>query len=345
MHFTTSLVTPDPARVFGVDLSHWNLPPVNLKRMKDLYSLDFAIFKACDGSVNTRYYLEHVAAAKEAGIIWGAYVWLYKNSNVSMDAQVNAWHARTIIDPPPMGIFIDAESTTYAGQSANPTASDLRMAHDKWKAKSGTKATTYTSPGYANTFLRGFDWSREELWIAHYGVNNPQLPTGAKGYIIHQFTASLDGHQLDPAGNAELDGNYWNGSHAEFSERYGVIITPPNGGTMSYVKGNTKASDSAGGLTVRALPNKESTKLGALPFGTAVEGWLENGWIKIQYKGGDAYISAEWVTYTTTNPPEPQPSTSPVVFTSLDTDYAIKTISYTRRRKDGSIDIIRDPIE
>lgn len=217
------LSLPDEARVFGIDISHWNVPPVNLKRMVDLFGLKFVIIKGCDGSLNTRYYTEHVEAAKLAGIPWGMYVWLYPNNKVSMDAQINAWHTRANIDPPPMGIFIDAEWTSFGGQSANPTTIDLRLAHDKWKAKSGNPAITYTAKGYASQYLVGFDWNREGLWIANYGVTSPALPIGASTYKFWQFTSTLDGKQLDPNGNAELDGNYYNGTHQQFQNEYKTI--------------------------------------------------------------------------------------------------------------------------
>lgn len=223
----TPLVMPNQSRVWGVDLSHWNLPPVNIKRMVDLYNMRFAIFKGVDGSINSKYYTEHVAAAKAAGIPWGMYVWLYPNSRVSIDAQISAWYLRFQQDPPPMGLFIDAEWTFYGGAAANPSALDLRLAHDKWKIKSGKAATTYTAQGYADTYLKGFDWSREELWVANYGVTNPSLPTGAKLYSLWQFTDKLDGSALDPNGNAELDGSYFNGTLEQFNAKYQLTTTAP----------------------------------------------------------------------------------------------------------------------
>jgi len=220
-------VMPNTARVWGVDISHWNLPPVNLKRMADNYAMKFVFIKGCDGSLNTKYYFEHVAAAKLAGVPWGMYVWLYPNGNVSIDAQVNAWTTRAQIDPPPLGIAIDAEWTSYGGLPANPSAADLRGAHDKIKARYGKAAITYTAAGYANVYLKGFDWMREDLWIANYGVNNPMLPTGANKYVLWQFTSTLDGKFLDPNGNAELDGNYFNGTAEEFQAKYNLTIPPP----------------------------------------------------------------------------------------------------------------------
>jgi hypothetical protein len=217
----TSLILPDTSRVWGIDISHWNIPPVNLQRMIDLYGLRFLIIKGCDGSIRSRYSAEHVATAKATGLPWGFYDWLYPNGKVSIDAQTTAWASQAHEFNPPMGIFIDAEWTNYGGLPANPNAADLQTAHDKTKAKYAI-ATTYTAKGYADTYLTGFDWSREELWVANYSNFPPVLPKGATHYFLHQFTSTLDGKQLDPNGNAELDGSYPY-SDAEFEQRYGTV--------------------------------------------------------------------------------------------------------------------------
>lgn len=230
-HFFPTLLAPDTSRVWGIDISHWNLPPVDLKRMVDLFGLKFVFIKGCDGALNTRYYFEHVAAAKAAGVPWGMYCWLYPYNRVSLEAQATAWVARARVDPPPLGIAIDAEWTNYGGEEANPRASDLRQVHDKVKVKSGRSAMTYTAPGYANTYLIGFDWSREPLWNASWGGNTPLLPTGAHGWDFWQF-GILDGKVLDPTGNFEMDGDYYNGSLESFNAEFGLTETPPTGGPM-----------------------------------------------------------------------------------------------------------------
>lgn len=65
----SAVVSPPTAgSVWGIDISHWNIPPVNLTRMRDLFGMSFVIVKACDGSLNSRYVDEHVTAAKNAGL-------------------------------------------------------------------------------------------------------------------------------------------------------------------------------------------------------------------------------------------------------------------------------------
>jgi len=275
----TAQVLPDGSKIFGIDISHWNRPgTVDLQLMKALYNIRFVIIKMCDGSVNTNYYFEHVQACKDAGIPWGAYVWLYPSGKVNIDAQVNAWHARAIIDPPPLGIFIDAEWTYYGGVPANPNATDLRQAHDKIKVKQGKSAITYTAKGYADTYLKGFDWTREELWAANYGVDVPALPLGAPGYILHQFTSTFQFNGVN------YDGNYFNGTEAEFIARgWGSSSPPPIGGTMLYGKVNT------GVLNIRSTGAATGADIGDLVQNDYIVAFRSvNGWWEIDqaFRGG-----------------------------------------------------------
>jgi GH25 family lysozyme M1 (1,4-beta-N-acetylmuramidase) len=261
------LVMPDMTRVWGVDVSHWNPAPVDFQRMKDMYHLDFAIIKGADGTITSRYFYNNVLSAKAAGIIFGLYVWLYPNNKVSIDAQVKAWRALEVEIVPPLGLFIDCEWTTYNGVAANPVTADLRMAHDNYFALSGSHATTYTAPGYANSYLKGFDWSHEPLWIAHYGVASPALPIGATTYQFWQFASTLDGWKLDPSGNQKLDGNYFNGTHEQFTEKYGAII-PPTGEPMTKYTATATANDTR----LRPDHNVNLTYIDTYPAGTKFNG-------------------------------------------------------------------------
>ena len=237
----TALVMPDTSKVWLIDVSHWNRPPVNFVRMRDEYNLSGVIVKGCDGSLRSRYSAEHVAGVRAAELPLGLYDWLYPNNRVSINAQTEAWANQAKEYAPEMGIFIDAEWTTYAGVPANPAASDLRAAHDGVRTKYGKPATTYTAKGYADQYLRGFDFNREENWVASYGGTRPLWNYG---YIDWQFTGSLDGHRLDANGNAELDGSYFNGSQAEFNQRYGGVGEPPPTGPRRTARVNVYSDGS-----------------------------------------------------------------------------------------------------
>lgn len=265
-------VKPPTSGVWGIDVSHWNLPPVDMPRMVNEFGMSFVIIKSNDGSLKTRYCAEHVAQAKAAGIPFGLYVWLYPNNRVSIDAQAAAWAEAYKTYLPALGMFIDAEWTTYAGNPANPQASDLRMAHDKLKALTGRVSATYTSQGYADTNLIGFDWTKEPLWIANYTTApSPALPKGVTTYKWWQYTSQLDGATLDPNGNLSLDGNTYNGTAAEFAAEY-------LGEPMAE-----KWQVTAAGLNMRTQPIVEpSNIILSLPKGSHFWGVLDatTGWVK-----------------------------------------------------------------
>ena len=220
------LIMPDMSRVWGIDISHWNIPPVDLLGMKEKFGLKFVIIKGCDGSIRARYVLDHVATAKAAGLPFGLYNWLYPGNKVSLDTQTNAWVKLAKEVLPPMGIVIDAEWTTFAGTAANPNSGDLRGSHDRIKSKWGKSAITYTAKGYSDTYLKDFDYSREPLWVASYGGTSPLIPKGATRWDIWQFTSTLDGKQLDEIGNHELDGNYFNGDESSFKLFFNLTDEP-----------------------------------------------------------------------------------------------------------------------
>ena len=338
-----TVVMPDGSRVWGVDISHWNLPGVDLQRMKDMFGLSFVFIKMCDGSLNTKYFPEHVATAEAAGIPWGPYVWLYRGVNVNIEAQTTAWSNRAKQYKPDLPVQIDAEWTKYAGNWSNPTTSDLNAAHNSFQSKYGEPAETYTSPGYANQYLQGFDFTKRGNWVAQWGVSQP---TVSYPWEWHQFTSKLDGSILDPGGNLGLDGNYFNGNAQDFAARYGGAVPPTNGDDMK--KGTAKVD-----LNIRAAPwiNTEPPKTGILYKGEVAFGTIDasSGWLRIEWilrKGGDIDVSQDGnycsgnptyidiVDYTEPEPPPAGVSDVPYVITlGDDVTYEKVTIEGTLKAK------------
>ena len=268
-----NFIPVDSSRVWGIDISHWQ-GAVNLQVAKN-NGCNFVIIKACDGSLNTNYYTVNRDKAKSVGLLWGAYMWLYPGNKVSISAQVNTWWARVKDNYPPMGVFIDAEWTTYGGAQANPGSADLRAAIDQFAALSKGKTfnkQVYTSAGYANTWLKGFNYSDINLWAAHYGATVPSLPAGASKYIIHQFTSNLDGVGLigTTTDSKEVDGNYYNGNKTAFMAEYLNVIVPPEptGENMKY---NITNNSTTSTRTIRKGPGVIFGSVDNLPAGgTAV---------------------------------------------------------------------------
>lgn len=146
------------------------------------------------------------------------------------------------------------------------------------------------------------EFGKDPLFAAQYSSALTLIPNGWNMAMLWQSGTPAIGSQVG-TGSAEVDLDIWNDNFIFELEWDGA--TPPPGGTMEYVKGTTTAADSAGGLRVRKTASSTAEIVGYLKFGTPVEGWLQNGWIEIQFNGQKAYISAAWVTYTIVPPPVP----------------------------------------
>lgn len=288
-----TVVYPDTTKVWGIDISHWNgLTDLATAKAK---GCSFVIIKGCDGTIPTKWFPENKQRAKDIGMPWGVYVWLYPSNKVNIDAQVGAWWNLVKNDYPPMGVFVDVEWTTYGGVAANPTTADANAALDKFYILTGKKAMIYTAPGYSNQYLVGFNrYDYFGLWVAHYGVVNPLLPIGATTHRFHQFTSSLDG-SIAPSENLSLDGNYYNGTKEQFMAEYGAVTPPIPGETMDYkiVWANGASERLGPGISFSSNgivhPFDSIVKIVKVQVNNpAIEEWgqLENGnWIATIYNG------------------------------------------------------------
>lgn len=296
---TTGLIQPDYSRTWLIDISPWD-GVVDLTITKGLGCAGVWI-KGVDGTVNSKYFPENYNKAVQVGLARSSYAWLYRNANVSCVAQAQAFDTLLNKYPPSAELLpvVDFETTKYGGVYSNPDFTDLRKWLTEYLRLGNPKPLLYSGKYYMDQFgqipadVKGM---LAGLFIAAYGSLNPLLPFGWTSYEYHQFAATGDAEVIAPGdvGKKELDLTY----------PAGTVTQPPPGGSM-YVKGTTKAADSAGGLKVRSAASTSAAVLGSLPYGTPVEGYLENGWIKIRFNDQDAYISAGWVTYTVTTPPEP----------------------------------------
>lgn len=210
-----ALVYPDLKRVWGIDISSWD-GIVNLKVTQEK-GAQFVFIKAMDGTLPSKYFPENRQASIEAGLLHAPYAWLYRDVNVSCAAQARAYTELIKKYPCDLPPVIDFEWTKWQGKPSNPDYKDL----DKWVTEflklGNRKPILYTAAGFANTLGRipvNLKEKFEGLWVANFGVNNPQIPLGFSSHLFHQFTDLGDAQSLAPGNRnkLELDLNYWNGS-------------------------------------------------------------------------------------------------------------------------------------
>ncbi len=182
---------------FGIDVSKWqaNLP--------DLTTVDFLFARASIGTVTDTLYAQHIAEAKAAGIVTGAYH--FNHDGVSVSSQVTTFIAAAgsvnlyAVDVEGVNAFSEAQTREF-----------IRLMH-----QAGLKCGLYHSlSGY---FDAGQDWD----WIAKWS----STPPAGWDWEFWQYTSS--GHL--PGYTGRLDFDRFNGTLAELHALAGIPPAPDTG--------------------------------------------------------------------------------------------------------------------
>lgn len=305
-----SLIQPDLSRIWGTDVSPWD-GNVRLDVTKGI-GAEFTFIKAIDGTLTARYFVENRQRAMGAGLLHGAYGWLYRDANVSCVAQAQAFHALLQKYPMELPAVIDFEPTSWAGQASNPNYADLRKWVTEFLRLGNRKPILYSAAYFMNPqgqIPEDLKAMFEGLWVAHYGTVNPSLPAGYKAgeWLFHQFTSSGDARTYSPndVNKLEVDMNY-----AISKERLYQLagIVPPGGGKMLYGK------VTATSLYTRSGPGTSYPTVGA---GLLKDDQVEasekvSGWWHLTKVNGKAVADTNlWASGTyivETEPPVVEPS-------------------------------------
>lgn len=231
-----ALVQPDQSRPWGTDISPWDgNVRLDLTRAQ---GAQFVIIKAIDGTLQARYFVENRQRARDAGLMDGAYGWLYRNANVSCVAQAQAYDSLLNRYPVTLPAVIDFEPTKWAGKASNPTYADLRLWAVEWRRLGNPPPILYSAAYYMNQFGQMPSDLKElfaGLWVAHYGTMNPSLPLGYKAgeWLFHQFTSSGDARTYSPndVNKLEVDMNYAISTDTLYQL---AGSTPPGNGAAMY---------------------------------------------------------------------------------------------------------------
>jgi GH25 family lysozyme M1 (1,4-beta-N-acetylmuramidase) len=90
---------------------------------------------------------------------------------------------------------------------------------DKVEELTGRKPMIYTSPGFWNTYCSPPpSWTPDyDLWVAHWGVQEPTLPNGWTSYVLHQ----IGDEGSVPGIDSFVDENYFLGDEDDAREYFG----------------------------------------------------------------------------------------------------------------------------
>ena len=188
-------------RAEGIDVSRWQRDNVDWEQMR-ARGISFAFIRASHGLKADEYYPINCIRAREAGILRGAYHYLYPDWGPRDQARVFA-HVMGDVE---LGGALDVEQNYI-------TERHVRAFLDEFYLISGKRPIIYTSESKWYLLVgRSKTWAEQyPLWVAHWDVENPTLPEPWDHWEFHQYS--------DSAGLLDL--NRYNGSEQMLRARYG----------------------------------------------------------------------------------------------------------------------------
>jgi lysozyme len=189
----------------GIDVSHWQ-GTIDWNAVA-ADGVEFAFIKATEGGDYTDpRFAANWAGAQRAGVVRGAYHFFRPQT----DALAQAAHfLRTVqLSPGDLPPVLDVEVTD--GRSAAQIAAGVRAWLQEVERATGRRPILYTRASFW-TGQMGGGFGEYPLWVAHYGVSQPNIPAEWSGWTFWQHS---DAGRVDGiSGDVDLD--WFNGGRAE----------------------------------------------------------------------------------------------------------------------------------
>lgn len=186
-------VTDKPGPILGIDVSHHNNDkgPIDFKKVKAA-GYDFVYIKASEGdSYKDPFFLKNYKAAKEAGLLVGAYHFMRPVKNwENQFSNFMSIVGGCALDLP---FCLDWEASgKITWQEEIKCAQSIL---DAMEARQKRKPIIYTGAWYFEQFYGkgvAFGMNKYPLWISHYNskVKSPRLPKPWTTWAIWQTTES-----------------------------------------------------------------------------------------------------------------------------------------------------------
>jgi lysozyme len=190
-------VCPGGTTLEGVDVSTYQ-GTIDWTKVK-ASGRAFAITRVGDGLGGDNTFDKNWAGIKAVGMVRGAYQYFRAGDDPIAQADILLGKIGTPADgdlPP----TLDLE--TLDGQSASTVVANVKTWLAYVKMKSGRTPMVYTSPGFWPS-IGSPDLSGYVLWVAHWGVTCPSMPTGWSTWAMHQYSDS--GMVSGISGGVDLD--------------------------------------------------------------------------------------------------------------------------------------------
>jgi lysozyme len=182
-----------PAAIEGLDVSHYS-GAVDWQRVRDA-GVEFAYVKATEGVDSPDpAFADHWRRLGELGIARGAYHFYVTEDDP--EAQARFFLATVAHRPGDLPPAVDIE---LIGHGTEPgLAGRLRTFLEIVGREIGVRPLVYTSPKFWNAHLTAA-FGDHLLWIAEYGVAEPQIPEGWERWTLWQWqdSGSVPGVEKD----------------------------------------------------------------------------------------------------------------------------------------------------
>ena len=190
----------------GIDVSHYQ-GTVNWQMVKDS-GVSFAFAKATQGvSFIDSKFQTNWQGMKNADLLRGAYHFFEADNDPVKQADhfIKVVGTLNVNDLPPV---LDVETTENASSSVIQQGVQTWL--DRVKEKLGRVPLVYTTASFWNTNKIKLN-GEFPLWVAHYGVSTPKIPTEWEAWNFWQY--SQTGSVSGVTGNVDL--NWFNGTYLQ----------------------------------------------------------------------------------------------------------------------------------
>lgn len=196
-------------RAKGIDVSKWQ-GTIDWAQVK-ADGIDFAIARTSHG-FNDRdaTFTRNWVGMKANGIVRGVYHYLLPQQDAvaQADLMVDMINAAGGLEPTDLSPVLDLEDRGGLTAAQVMAKADAFLA--RVRARTGRYPMIYCSPGFWNP-LAAAPHSDNPLWVAHWGVAAPTIPSGWRAWTFWQTSATGRVAGI----NANVDTDFFNGSVAD----------------------------------------------------------------------------------------------------------------------------------
>jgi lysozyme len=213
-------------RTLGIDVSWYDDDHATPQRPDFVKAhaagAEFVFVKASQGLAPDPDFATLWPAAKEAGLLRGAYHFL--TWNTSPEFQASNFYTYLKNDPGELPPVVDFEWWS----TVPPTAFDkLYCFLEMLKQLSKKTPIIYTGPSFWQTYgKKDLYWKQYGLWIAHYGVDTPTVPVPWSFWQFWQHSSHGDGARFGMESKS-VDLDYFNGTLDELRAYVGQPAPAP----------------------------------------------------------------------------------------------------------------------